>query len=190
MVKISEILGKITEEKRNNGDKQTIAEDLMKKDQCIITKAHINRIELRYNDETNTEYFNICFKEKILGRIPNGTDPLGNPIFDFGYTNYSNFSVVDIVIALADKPEMAIFADRNYLTNTTELNNGLLKVLNANLLLNGGEVTLAQEVVKAGEVYNNDFNDGQVEIKKDGVINHIIDIKPGITGEKLINSLQ
>ena len=189
MVKISEILGKLTKEKMNS-DKVSIAEDLVKKDQCIITKAHINRIELRYNDKTNAEYFNICFKEKILGIIPNGTDPLGNPIFDFGYTNYSNFSVVDIVIALADKPEMAIFADRNYLTNTTELNNGLLKVLNANILLNGSELTIAQEIVKAGEVYTNNFNDGQVEIKKDGVINHIIDIKPGITGEKLINSLQ
>ena len=189
MVKISEILGKLTQEKRNS-DKQTIAEDLVKKDQAIITKAHINRIELRYNDKTNAEYFNICFKEKILGIIPNGTDPLGNPIFDFGYTNYANFSIVDIIIALSDKPEMAIFADRNYLTNTTELNNGLLKVLNANILLNGSELTIAQEVVKAGEVYNNNFNDGQAEIKKDGVINHIIDIKPGITGEKLINSLQ
>lgn len=189
MVKISEILGKLTQEKRNS-DKQTIAEDLVKKDQAIITKAHINRIELRYNDKTNAEYFNICFKEKILGIIPNGTDPLGNPIFDFGYTNYANFSIVDIIIALSDKPEMAIFADRNYLTNTTELNNGLLKVLNANILLNGSELTIAQEIVKAGEVYTNNFNDGQAEIKKDGVINHIIDIKPGITGEKLINSLQ
>lgn len=189
MVKISEILGKLTKEKMNS-DKVSIAEDLVKKDQCIITKAHINRIELRYNDKTNAEYFNICFKEKILGIIPNGTDPLGNPIFDFGYTNYVNFSVVDIIIALSDKPEMAIFADRNYLTNTTELNNGLLKVLNANILLNGSELTIAQEIVKAGEVYTNNFNDGQVEIKKDGVINHIIDIKPGITGEKLINSLQ
>lgn len=189
MVKISEILGKLTKEKMNS-DKVSIAEELVKKDQCIITKAHINRIELRYNDKTNAEYFNICFKEKILGIIPNGTDPLGNPIFDFGYTNYVNFSVVDIIIALSDKPEMAIFADRNYLTNTTELNNGLLKVLNANILLNGSELTIAQEIVKAGEVYTNNFNDGQVEIKKDGVINHIIDIKPGITGEKLINSLQ
>ena len=189
MVKISEILGKLTKEKMNS-DKVSIAEDLVKKDQCIITKAHINRIELRYNDKTNAEYFNICFKEKILGIIPNGTDPLGNPIFDFGYTNYVNFSVVDIIIALSDKPEMAIFADRNYLTNTTELNNGLLKVLNANILLNGSELTIAQEIVKAGEVYTNNFNDGQVEIKKDGVINHIIDIKPGITGKKLINSLQ
>ena len=189
MVKISEILGKLTQEKMNS-DKQAIAEDLVKKDQCIITKAHINRIELRYNDKTNAEYFNICFKEKILGRIPNGTDPLGNPIFDFGYTNYANFSIVDIIIALADKPEMAIFADRNYLTTSTELNNGLLKVLNANILLNGSELTIAQEIVKAGEVYNNNFNDGQAEIKKDGVINHIIDIKPGITGKKLINSLQ
>ena len=189
MVKISEIIGKLTQEKMNS-DKQAIAKDLMKKDQAIITKAHINRIELRYNDETNTEYFNICFKEKILGRIPNGTDSLGNPIFDFGYTNYTNFSIVDIIIALSDKPEMAIFADRNYLTNTTELNNGLLKVLNANILLNGSELTIAQEIVKAGEVYTNNFNDGQTEIKKDGVINHIIDIKPGITGEKLINSLQ
>ena len=189
MVKISEILGKLTKEKMNS-DKVSIAEDLVKKDQCIITKAHINRIELRYNDKTNAEYFNICFKEKILGRIPNGTDPLGNPIFDFGYTNYANFSIVDIIIALADKPEMAIFADRNYLTNTTELNNGLLKVLNANLLLNGGELTIAQEIVKIGELYTNDFNGGQAEIKKDGVINHIIDIKPGITGKKLINSLQ
>ena len=189
MVKISEIIGKLTQEKTNS-DKVSIAEDLVKKDQAIITKAHINRIELRYNDKTNAEYFNICFKEKILGIIPNGTDPLGNPIFDFGYTNYANFSIVDIIIALADKPEMAIFADRNYLTNTTELNNGLLKVLNANILLNGSELTIAQEIVKAGEVYTNNFNDGQVEIKKDGVINHIIDIKPGITGEKLINSLQ
>ena len=189
MVKISEILGKLTKEKMNS-DKQAIAEDLVKKDQCIITKAHINRIELRYNDKTNAEYFNICFKEKILGRIPNGTDPLGNPIFDFGYTNYANFSIVDIIIALSDKPEMAIFADRSYLTTSTELNNGLLKVLNANILLNGSELTIAQEIVKAGEVYNNNFNDGQAEIKKDGVINHIIDIKPGITGEKLINSLQ
>ena len=189
MVKISEILGKLTKEKMNS-DKVSIAEDLVKKDQCIITKAHINRIELRYNDKTNAEYFNICFKEKILGRIPNGTDPLGNPIFDFGYTNYANFSIVDIIIALADKPEMAIFADRNYLTTSTELNNGLLKVLNANILLNGSELTIAQEIVKAGEVYNNNFNDGQAEIKKDGVINHIIDIKPGITGKKLINSLQ
>lgn len=190
MVKISEILGKLTEEKKTHGDRLTIAEDLVKKDQAIITKAHINRIELRYNDETNTEYFNVCFKEKILGRIPNGTDSLGNPVFDFGYTNYANFSVVDIIIALSDKTDMAIFADKNYLTNTTELNNGLLKVLNANLLLNGGEITLAQEVVKAGESYNNEFNGGQAEIKKDGIINHIIDIKPGITGKKLINSLQ
>lgn len=190
MVKISEILGKLTEEKKMNSDKLTIAEDLVKKDQAIITKARINRIELRHNDETNTEYFNICFNEQILGRVPNGVDSLGNPIFDFGYTNYANFSVVDLVIALSNKPEMAIFADRNYLTDTIELKNGLLKVLNANLLLNGGEITLAQEVVRAGEVYNNDFNGGQAEIKKDGVINHIIDIKPGATGKKLINSLQ
>lgn len=190
MVKISEVLAKLSEEKKNNADALTVAEDLVNKDQAIITKAHINRIELRYNDETNTEYFNICFKEKILGRIPNGTDSLGNPIFDFGYTNYANFSVVDLVIALSNKPDMAIFADKSYLTNTTEINNGLLKVLNANLLLNGGEMTLAQEVVRAGEVYQNDFNGGQAEIKKDGVINHIIDIKPGATGKKLINSLQ
>ena len=39
--------------------------------------------------------------------------------------------------------------------------------------------------MKAGEVYTNDFNGGQAEIKKDGVINHIIDIKPGATGKKL-----
>lgn len=188
MLKISELTAKLAALPQDKGAKE-IAGELAKKDRARNSSNLITNITVRNNNTDGKPFFNITLKNKVLGLVPNGQDALGNTTYGIDWTNYINVSITDVVLALAETPELALYANKDYLLADTAIDaNSSVKFLNANILLAGGKIELCQEVVEAGEQYVSSFNGGKCTIKKDNVINHIIKLELGpkakiITGE-------
>lgn len=188
MIKISELTAKLATLPQDKGAKE-IAGELAKKDRARNSSNVITNITVRNNNTDGKPFFNITLKNKVLGLVPNGQDALGNTTYGIGWSNYINVSITDVVLALAETPELALYSNNDYLLAETAIDaNSNVKFLNANILLAGGKIELCQEVVEAGEQYVSSFNGGKCTIKKDNVINHIIKLELGpkakiITGE-------
>ena len=186
MLKISELTAKLAELPQVKEAKE-VAKQLANDDRAMNSSNVITNITVRNNNEDGKPFFNITLKNKVLGLVPNGQDALGNTTYGIGWSNYINVSVTDVVLALAETPELALYANKDYLLADTVIN-GNVKFLNANILLAGGKIELCQEPVEAGEEYISSFNGGKCTIKKDNVINHIVKLELGpkakiITGE-------
>ena len=186
MLKISELTAKLAELPQMKEAKE-VASELASDDRARNCSNVITNITVRNNNEDGKPFFNITLKNKVLGLVPNGQDALGNTTYGIGWSNYINVSITDVVLALAESPELALYANKDYLLADTAIN-GNVKFLNANILLAGGKIELCQEVVEQGEEYVSSFNGGKCTIKKDNVINHIIKLELGpkakiITGE-------
>ena len=188
MIKISELTAKLATLPQDKGAKE-IAGELAKKDRARNSSNVITNITVRNNNTDGKPFFNITLKNKVLGLAPNGHDALGNTTYGIDWTNYINVSITDVVLALAETPELALYANKDYLLDNTAIDsNSAVKFLNANILLAGGKIELCQEAVNAGDEYISSFNGGKCTIKKDNVINHIIKLELGpkakiITGE-------
>ena len=188
MLKISELTSKLTTLPQDKGAKE-VAGELAKKDRARNSSNIITNITVRNNNADGKPFFNITLKNKVLGLVPKGQDALGNTTYGIDWSNYINVSITDVILALSETPELALYANKDYLLAETAIdNNSIVKFLNANILLAGGKIELCQEVVNAGDQYTSPFNGGTCKIKKDNVVNHIIKLELGpkakiITGE-------
>lgn len=188
MLKISELTAKLATLPQDKEAKE-VAGELAKKDRARNCSNVITNITVRNNNTDGKPFFNITLKSKVLGLVPKGQDAIGNTIYGIDWTNYINVSITDVVLALSETPELALYANKDYLLAETAIDaNSNVKFLNANILLAGGKIELCQEVVNAGDEYTSPFNGGRCKIKKDNVINHIIKLELGpkakiITGE-------
>ena len=188
MIKISELTSRLAELPQMKEAKE-VASELAEDDKAKTWSNVITNITVRNNNEDGKPFFNITLKNKVFGLVPNGQDALGNTTYGIGWSNYINVSITDIVLALAESPELALYANKDYLLAETAIDtNSNIKFLNANILLAGGKIELCQEAVNAGDEYVSSFNGGKCTIKKDNVINHIIKLELGpkakiITGE-------
>ena len=188
MLKISELTAKLAELPQMKEAKE-VANELASDDKAKTWSNVITNITVRNNNEDGKAFFNITLKNKVFGLVPNGQDALGNTTYGIGWSNYINVSITDVVLALAESPELALYANKDYLLAETAIDaNSNVKFLNANILLAGGKIELCQEAVNAGDEYVSSFNGGKCTIKKDNVINHIIKLELGpkakiITGE-------
>lgn len=188
MIKISELTAKLAELPQVKEAKE-VANELANEGVAKNWSNVITNITVRNNNEDGKPFFNITLKNKVFGLVPNGQDALGNTIYGIGWSNYINLSITDVVLALAETPELALYANKDYLLAETAIDtNSNVKFLNANILLAGGKIELCQEAVNAGDEYISSFNGGKCTIKKDNVINHIIKLELGpkakiITGE-------
>ena len=188
MIKISELTAKLAELPQVKEAKE-VASELASDDMARNCSNIITNITVRNNNEDGKPFFNVTLKNKVLGLVPNGQDALGNTTYGIGWSNYINVSITDVVLALSETPELALYANKDYLLAETAIdNNSVVKFLNANILLAGGKIELCQEAVNAGDEYTSPFNGGTCKIKKDNVINHIIKLELGpkakiITGE-------
>ena len=188
MLKISELTAKLAKLPQVKEAKE-VASKLAKDGRAMNSSNVITNITVRNNNEDGKPFFNVTLKNKVLGLVPNGQDALGNTTYGIGWSNYINLSITDVVFALAETPELALYANKDYLLAETAIDaNSAVKFLNANILLAGGKIELCQEAVEAGDQYVSSFNGGTCTIKKDNVINHIIKLELGpkakiITGE-------
>ena len=179
MLKISELTAKLAELPQVK-EAEEVAKELATEDRARNWSNVITNIAVRNNNEDGKPFFNITLKNKVFGLVPNGQDALGNTTYGIGWSNYINVSINDVVLALAENPELALYANKDYLLANTAIDaNANVKFLNANILLAGGKIELCQEVVNAGEEYISSFNGGKCTIKKDNVINHIIKLEFG-----------
>ena len=177
MLKISELTAKLAKLPQIK-EAEEVAKELASDDRAMNSSNVITNITVRNNNEDGKPFFNVTLKNKVLGLVPNGQDALGNTTYGIGWSNYINLSVSDVVLALAETPELALYANKDYLLADTAIN-GNVKFLNANILLAGGNIELCQEVVNAGDEYVSSFNGGKCTIKKDNVINHVIKLEFG-----------
>ena len=188
MIKISELTAKLAELPQMKEAKE-VANELASDDMARNCSNIITNITVRNNNEDGKPFFNVTLKDKVLGLVPNGQDALGNTTYGIGWSNYINVSITDVVLALAESPELTLYANKDYLLANTAIDaNSNIKFLNANILLAGGKIELCQEAVNAGDEYISSFNGGKCTIKKDNIINHIIKLELGpkakiITGE-------
>ena len=114
MLKISELTAKLSELPQVKEAKE-VASELAEDDKAKTWSNIITNITVRNNNEDGKPFFNITLKNKVFGLVPNGQDALGNTTYGIGWSNYINVSITDVVLALAESPELALYANKDYL---------------------------------------------------------------------------